>query len=47
MEKPRDQDEIERHFLRKEVFPIVEEFYSNYIVGTKLRSPFYKNSSSS
>ena len=47
MEKPRDEDEIERHFLRKEVFPIVEEFYSNYIIGTKLRSPFYKNSSSS
>ena len=46
MEKPRDEDEIERHFLRAEVFPIVEEFYKHYIDGTKIRSPFYKNSSS-
>ena len=46
MEKPRDEDEIERHFLRAEVFPIVEEFYKHYIDGTKVRSPFYKNSSS-
>ncbi len=46
MEKPRDEDEVERHFLRAEVFPIVEEFYKHYIDGTKIRSPFYKNSSS-
>ena len=46
LEKPRDADEIERHSLRAEVFPIVEEFYKHYIDDNKIRSPFYKNSSS-
>ena len=45
LSKPRDEDEIERHLLRKEVFPVVENFYKNYIVNTSEKHSFYKNSS--
>ena len=43
--KPRDEDELERHLLRKEVFPVVEEFYNKYVDKTSVKNPYYKNSS--
>ena len=43
---PRDADEVERHWLREQVFPLVEEFYDGYLQNTAERTPFYKGSSS-
>ena len=42
---PRDEDEIERHWLRENVFPVVEDFYDGYLQNTGARTPFYKASS--
>lgn len=44
--KPRDAEEQERHWLRAQVFPVVEEFYSGYLQNTSQRMPFYQGSSS-
>lgn len=43
---PRDQDELERHKLREQVFPFVERFYANYLDLSGSRMPYYKGSSS-
>lgn len=43
--KPRDEDERERHWLREQVFPVVEDFYDGYLEATVDRTPFYKASS--
>ena len=43
---PRDQDELERHKLREQVFPFVERFYNNYLDSSGSRMPYYKGSSS-
>lgn len=43
---PRDADERERHWLREQVFPVVEDFYAGYLQNTAARTPFYKGSSS-
>ena len=42
---PRDADEQQRHWLRKQVLPIVEDFYDGYLKNTAARTPFYKGSS--
>ena len=42
---PRDSDERERHWLRENVFPVVEDFYDGYLQNTCARVPFYKASS--
>jgi cytosine/adenosine deaminase-related metal-dependent hydrolase len=44
---PRDQDEQDRHWLREQVFPVVEQFYDGYLQNTAPRSPFYQASSKS
>lgn len=44
--KPRDAEEQERHWLREQVFPVVEDFYSGYLQNTSERTPFYRGSSS-
>lgn len=46
LSNPRDAEEQERHWLREQVFPFVEDFYSNYLQNTSDRTPFYKGSSS-
>lgn len=46
LSKSRDAEEEDRHWLRKEVFPEVEKFYSDYLQNTSHRIPFYKGSSS-
>lgn len=38
---PRDGEEMDRHWLREQVFPVVEQFYDGYINETAARSPFY------
>ena len=43
---PRDQDEVERHELREQVFPFVERFYADYLDSSGSRVPYYKGSSS-
>lgn len=43
---PRDADEQERHWLRTQVMPVVEDFYDGYLKNTAARTPFYKGSSS-
>lgn len=43
---PRDADEQERHWLRTQVMPVVEDFYDGYLQNTAARTPFYKGSSS-
>lgn len=43
---PRDAEEQERHWLREQVFPVVEEFYRGYLLNTSDRTPFYQGSSS-
>jgi 5-methylthioadenosine/S-adenosylhomocysteine deaminase len=43
---PRDADEQQRHWLRKQVLPVVEDFYDGYLKNTAARTPFYKGSSS-
>lgn len=43
--KPRDGDELERHQLRADVFPVVEAFYADYLQDTGARFPFYQGSS--
>lgn len=43
--KPRDEDERERHWLREQVFPVVEDFHDGYLEATVDRTPFYKASS--
>ncbi len=45
MSAPRDDDELERHWLRENVFPVVEDFYDGYLQNTGARAPFYKASS--
>lgn len=42
---PRDQEELDRHWLREQVFPTVIDFYDGYIEGTKDRTPFYQAAS--
>ena len=42
---PRDAEELERHQLRANVFPVVEAFYADYLQNTGARFPFYKGSS--
>ncbi len=44
--KPRDAEEQERHWLREQVFPVVEDFYDGYLQNTSHRTPFYQGSSS-
>jgi len=46
LSKPRDEEEQERHWLREQVFPVVEDFYAGYLQTTAGRTPFYKASSS-
>ncbi|MEO1554933.1 MAG: amidohydrolase family protein [Pseudomonadota bacterium] len=43
---PRDADEQQRHWLRAQVLPVVEDFYDGYLKNTAARTPFYKGSSS-
>lgn len=43
---PRDAEEQERHWLREQVFPVVEDFYDGYLQKTAARTPFYSGSSS-
>ena len=43
--KPRDGDELERHQLRADVFPVVEAFYADYLQDTSARVPYYQGSS--
>ena len=45
MSVARDSDELERHWLREQVFPVVEAFYSDYLQNTETRTPFYRGSS--
>ncbi|MGR3513859.1 MAG: amidohydrolase family protein [Paracoccaceae bacterium] len=45
LSKPRDADEQERHWLREQVTPVVEDFYDGYLENTAGRTPFYKASS--
>ena len=47
LSKPRDAEEEERHWLREQVMPEVEKFYSDYLQETSRRTPFYQSSSSS
>jgi cytosine/adenosine deaminase-related metal-dependent hydrolase len=42
---PRDAEELERHQLRANVFPVVEAFYADYLQNTGARFPFYQGSS--
>lgn len=45
MARPRDQDELDRHWLREQVFPVVEDFYDGYLQNTAARSPYYAGGS--
>lgn len=43
--KPRDAEELERHQLRADVFPVVEDLYAGYLQNTVAREASYKVSS--